>query len=312
MKILFIDTIHPYLEKKLSEAGMTCDMVFETSAADIDEIIHLYEGIVLRSRIKMDAQRLEKASNLKFIARAGSGMENIDVKYCQSNNIDCYNAPEANCKAVGEHAIGMLLTLFNKHIGGNKEMREGLWRREENRGLEIGHRSIGIIGFGHNGKAFANLSKAFGAKVLAYDKYVEVDMPGIQLANLSEIYKTCDVISFHVPLTHETHYYFNAEFVNKMKKPFYLINTSRGPVVSTKDLVAGMRAKKVLGACLDVLEYEKSDFELMNLNSRSNADMEFLLQSSSVVLSPHVAGWTQESLVKLSEVLAEKILSKYG
>jgi len=250
---------------------------------------------------------------LRFIARAGSGLENIDVGYCDQNNIDCYNAPEANCKAVGEHAIGMLLALFNKLLSGNQEVRSGQWHREKNRGLELGKRTVGVIGYGYNGKAFAKMLQGFGTKVLAYDKYAPVKTKDhVVASSLENILSTADVISFHVPLTDETRYYFDSVFLEKMAHPFYLVNTSRGQVVDTEVLVAGLKSGKVLGTCLDVLEYEKSSFENMDLSLDDNASMDYLLKASNVVLSPHVAGWTQESLVMLSEVLADKILSKYS
>ncbi len=312
MKVLFIDSVHPFLEKKLSEAGMTCVMGSHMSPDEVDQNIHQYQGLVIRSRMKMDEERLKKSTQLKFIARAGSGLENIDLNYCQQHHIDCFNAPEANCKAVGEHAIGMILTLFNKLITGNQEMRKGLWRREENRGLELGHRTVGIIGYGHNGKAFAKLLTAFGTKVLAYDKYAPVEEEGlIQSVSLEELQRHADIVSFHVPLTDETHYYFDNVFLDKMQQPFYLINTSRGKVAKTKTIVDGLESKKILGACLDVLEYEKASFENIG-DSDDHPEMNYLLNANNVILSPHVAGWSIESHIKLSEVLATKILFKYA
>lgn len=311
MKVLFIDTVHPKLQERLTGANFLCEDGTDLSGEQLDEVIHLYDGLVIRSRLKMDEPRLALASNLKFIARAGSGMENIDVDYCKENHIVCYNAPEANCKAVGEHAIGMILSLFNKLLTANDELKEGLWRREENRGLELGHRTVGIIGYGHNGKAFAKMLGGFGTKVLTYDKYVQVEEDShIKSASLEELKKRCDVISFHVPLTKETKYYFDKKFLAEMEQPFYLVNTSRGEVVNTNTLVDGLKSKKVLGACLDVLEFEKASFENMDLNKEANASMDYLLKSSQVILSPHVAGWTQESLVMLSDVLADKILGE--
>jgi len=312
MKVLFIDTVHPYLENQLKLAQFECIDGTALRSEEIDAIIGEFDGLVIRSRIKLDEQRLKLATNLKFIARAGSGLENIDVVYCENNHIDCYNAPEANCKAVGEHAIGMMLALFNKFLSGNKEVRSGKWKREENRGLELGHRTVGIIGYGHNGKALAKMLSGFGTRVLAYDKYVAVaSNDHVRAATLEDIYQFADVVSFHVPLTEETEYYFDDAFLRKMTNAFYLVNTSRGKVVNTDTLVRGLKNEKVLGACLDVLEYEKSSFENMDLTEDDNASMAYLIKADNVILSPHVAGWTQESLVMLSEVLANKILSKY-
>jgi len=313
MKVLFIDSVHSKLQERLTAENFICVDGTSFTEAQLDEVIHLYDGLVIRSRFTMHEARLKLATNLKFIARAGSGMENIDIDYCQKNNIQCFNAPEANCVAVGEHAIGMILSLFNKFLTGNEEMKSGLWKREENRGLELGQRTVGIIGYGHNGKAFTRILSGFGTKVLVYDKYVPVKEEGnIRSCSLDEMKSQCDLISFHVPLTEETKYYFDKEFLSQMARPFYLINTSRGEVVETDVLVEGLKSKKVLGACLDVLEYEKSSFEKMNLELDSNSSMNYLLNADNVVLSPHVAGWTKESLLKLSEVLADKILDKFS
>lgn len=309
MKVLFIDTVHPFLQEKLTEAGYHCVDGTQWSADEIDNAIGDFQGIVIRSRVQLDKIRLQKATNLQFIGRAGSGMENIDVTYCESKGIKCYNAPEANCNAVAEHCMGMILSLFNRLHLADLEVRNGVWDRHGNRGLELGHRTVGIIGYGFNGTATAKAMAGLGTKILAYDKYKKVTSEGnIYESNWEEIKREADVISFHVPYNEETHYYFNDVLVASMQRPFYLINTSRGAVVDTAALVRGLESGKVLGACLDVLEYEKSSFKTLHASSE-NVELNYLTNSDKVLLSPHVAGWTQESLYLLSEVLAKKILA---
>jgi D-3-phosphoglycerate dehydrogenase len=252
----------------------------------------------------MDADFLAGADKLKWIARSGVGMENIDEAYCASKGIQAFNAAGGNADAVGEHVIGMLLALFNKLASGNEEVRAGIWRREAHRGLELGHRTLGIIGFGHTGQSLAKKLSGFGTRVLAYDKYVPVEMKGVQSASLKEIQQTCDVISFHVPLTEETRHYLDEAFIQDMEKPFYLVNAARGPVASTEAMVKGLEYKKILGACLDVLEEEDASLSLKGMDGPA---FQKLITHKNVHLSPHVAGWTVESYVRLAEVLLERI-----
>lgn len=309
MRILFIDTVHEILEKRLSEAGHECiDGTTQTESEIYKQLNHI-DGIVIRSRFKMDRHFLEKATHLKFIARSGAGMENIDEDYCAAKNIQLFNAPEGNRNAVAEHAIGMLLMLFN-HLGkGNTEIRNGIWDREGNRGIEIEGKTIAIIGFGNNGSSFARKLIGFDAHVIAYDKYKsKFSSSTVREVELSEIFDTADIISFHIPQNEETLFMANAAFFNSFKKPIYVINLSRGKIVQTSALVDAMKTNKVLGACLDVLEFEKSSFENF-FEQEASTDFRYLLDSPNVILSPHVGGWTKESYFKLSDVLADKILS---
>lgn len=307
MKILFLDSNHPLLHETLQKAGHTCDLNYLWTKEEILNSIHLYDGIVIRSKIKITKEIIDKALKLKFIARAGAGMENIDVEYAESKGIRCLHAPEGNRDAVGEHAIGMLLSLFNNLCRANKEVREGKWIREGNRGIELMGKTVGIIGYGNMGSAFAERLKGFGVKVLAYDKYKSgfgnnfiIESP------LDHIFEQADVISLHTPLTEETHYMINDSFINNFKKNIYIINTARGKCLNTADLVKNIKSGKVAGACLDVLEYEVVSFE--NLDAANLPEpFQYLIQSEKVMLSPHIGGWTIESNQKIARVLAEKI-----
>lgn len=307
MKVLFIDTVHPCLQDELEAAGFECDIQTTLSRDEVEKIIPHYEGIVTRSKFKLDKQLLSKADKLKFIARSGSGLEAIDVEYATSKGITCFNAPEGNRDAVGEHAIAMLLTLFNKLIPADKEVRQGKWNRERHRGIELMGKTVAIIGYGNTGSAFAKKLSGFDVNVIAYDKYKEGYGNGkVKETDMKEVFNEADVLSFHVPLTEETTYYLNVNFIDKFKKDFYLINTSRGRVVNTADLVEALKSGKIAGACLDVLEYESASLENLVV-AKLPAAFNYLIKSDKVVLSPHVAGWTEESYRKLSEVLAKKI-----
>ena len=258
MKILFIDTVHPFLQEALEKQNHICEGVYDKNRDEILSIMPNYDGIVLRSRIKIDEDFLSQCHQLKFIARAGSGLENIDVNAAENKNIKCFNAPEGNRQAVAEHTLGMLLSLFNNLNKSDKEVRNGIWDREGNRGVELAGKTVGIIGFGNNGSAFAEVLSGFGVRILAYDKYLEKHK---YQANMQEIFRKADVLSLHIPLTAETTYLLDENYINQFEKPIYIINTARGKCVHTKDLVAAMGKGKVLGACLDVLEYEKASFE---------------------------------------------------
>lgn len=312
MKVAFIDIVHPALEEILTKNGFECVDCSKISPNDLQKTIHEYDGIVIRSRFRMDESFLKQATQLKFIARSGAGMENIDLDYCVSRGIKCYNSPEGNADAVGEHAIGMLLGLFNNLIRSDAEVRKGIWDREGNRGYELQGKTIGVIGYGNMGKSFAKKLAGFECTVLAHDKYkTNFSDQFVKEVELDEIYQQADIISLHLPLTNETKYYFNQDFIGKMKKPFYLINTARGKNANTKDLVNAMRSGKVLGACLDVLEYELSSFEKLEADKLPKP-FQYLVKSDKVILSPHVAGWTFESYRKLSTFLAEKILKDFS
>ena len=306
-KILFVDTTHPILKEELQSDGFICDDFTGNTKSELIEIVDDYMGLIIRSKLKIDHEIMDQASQLQFIGRVGSGMENIDVEYAGSKNIACLHCPEGNRDAVGEQAIGMLLALFNKLNKADKEVRKGIWLREENRGIELGGKTIGIIGYGNTGSAFARKLAGFNVEVLAYDKYkfaladdfvAEADMP--------VIFERCDILSLHVPLTKETTYLVESDFISRFKKNIYLVNTSRGKVVKTKDLVENLRSGKISGACLDVLEYEELSFENLEIDAFPE-DFRNLVGMQNVVLSPHIAGWTHESKYKMAMVLVEKI-----
>ena len=302
-KVLFVDTVHPMLWEELEKEGFHCIEAYSLSKEEVKAISSDTYGIVIRSRFKIDAPFLDACQELRFIARAGSGMENIDEEFATSKGIACLNAPEGNRQAVAEHALGMLLSLFNTLNTADLEVRQGLWKREENRGIELNGKTVGIIGYGHNGSAFADVLSGFGVKLLAYDKYKSNYSEKAIESDMQTIFNEADILSLHIPLTDETHHLVNDEFIQRFKKPFYLINTSRGQCVKTVDLLDAMQDGKVLGACLDVLEDEKTSFEKLE----NSVDFQRLIQSKKVILSPHVAGWTKESKLKLAQVLLQKI-----
>lgn len=312
MRVLFIDTVHPILNERLTAKGFNCIDGTDYSIDELIEAVKSAEGIVIRSRISLNESFLKQAHELKFIARSGAGMENIDVDYCQSREIELFNAPEGNRNAVGEHALGMLLALFNKIPQANAEVRQGKWDREGNRGIEIEGKTIGIIGYGNNGEAFAKVLRGFDARIIAYDKYKNAfQNEFVEEVSLEELFKSSDIVSFHIPQNEETIYYANDSFFDAFAKPIYLINLSRGKIVETSALVNAMKENQVLGACLDVLEYEKSSFENF-FDQNLSEDFQFLLNSDNVILTPHVGGWTKESYFKLSDVLADKILARFN
>ena len=311
MKVLFVDTVHPILSEMLEKKGFDCIHVEEQDNSQFEFQLENIEGLVIRSRFPVNEDFLKKCPKLKFIARSGAGMENIDINYCTNHNIALFNSPEGNRNAVGEHALGMLLSLLNKLHTANTEVKKGLWNRENNRGVELSRKTIGIIGFGNNGEAFAKVLSGFDVQILAYDKYKTVPSIGhIKNSTLAEIQALADVISFHVPQNKETISYFNSDFLRQMQKPFFLLNVSRGKVVESESVVLGLKSGKILGAGLDVLDYENSAFENF-LNQNQSETLQYLIQSPHTLLSPHVAGWTIESYYKLSAVLGEKILAEF-
>lgn len=306
-KVLFIDSTHSSLRDGLEKLGFQCDEFPDFHRSDFMRVINNYEGIIIRSKIKLDREILRKASKLEFIGRVGSGMENIDVAFAEEKGIHCINAPEGSRSAVGEHAIGMLLMLFNNLKKGDAEVRHGLWLREENRGLEIEGKTVGIIGYGNMGSAFAEKLSGFGAQVLAYDKYkTGFSNQFVKEVSLEDIFSMTDILSLHVPLTSETRYMVNREFLNKFAKDIWIINTSRGKVVKTDDLVSMLQTGKIKGACLDVLEYEGLSFENID-NNHLPETFSRLIKMQNVILSPHVAGWTHESNVKLAATIVDKV-----
>jgi len=306
-KVLFIDTAHPVLQDSLEAMGFQCDYFPEADLAAYQQIADQYSGFVVRSKIPLDKHILPLAKKLKFVARVGAGMENIDLDLAEKLGIVCLNAPEGNRDAVGEHAIGMLLALLNKIPQVDREVRQGVWLRAENRGTEIKGKTIGLIGFGNTGSVTARKFSGFEAHIMAYDKYKSgFGNEFVREVTMSEIYEQADILSLHIPLTEETNYLINKEFLAKFKKPIYLINTSRGKNVNTVDLLEAMENGRVLGCCLDVLEYEKFSFEAINSETLPETFRK-LLEMPNVLLSPHIAGWTHESHYKLSKVLADKV-----
>lgn len=310
-KILILDPNHPVLEERLSDAGFQCDYFPELSLEHCEKMITNYSGIIVRSRFHLNRALLSKAQHLSFIGRVGAGMEGIDVAYAEAHGIRCFNAPEGNRNAVGEHALGMLLALMNKLLIVDKEVRKGIWIREENRGYELEGKTVGIIGYGNTGGAFAKKLSGFDCKVLAYDKYrKDFSDDHVTAVDMDEIFDQADILSLHVPLTDETKYLINASYLNKFRKEIWLINTSRGRVVKTDALVDALNTGKVRGAALDVIEYESLSFESLD-DKNMPAPFRAIAVSDMVVLSPHIAGWTHESKLKLANVIADKILAEF-
>ena len=306
MKILLLDKNHPLITEQLSEKGFVLEEDFSSSYEQVLEKIHLYEGIIIRSRIPLDAHFLEKAKNLKFIARVGAGMENIDIAKAQELGIKLINSPEGNKDAVAEHVIGTLLVLMNRLFISSNEVKKGIWLREENRGEEILGKTFGIIGYGNMGKAVAKRLSGFGCKTIFYDIKPNLSDEFATQVSLQELQENADILSLHTPLTEDTLYMIDEEFISKMKKNFYFINTARGKNLKTSALVKALKSGKIKGACLDVLEYEKTSFE--NLETK-NEDLEYLLNSEKAIITPHIAGWTHESKIKLAQVIVDKILA---
>jgi len=310
MKILHLDTNHPLLLHQLTEFGFTNDEDYTSSKSDIEKKIHLYDGIVLRSRFSIDKQFLDKATNLKFIGRVGAGLENIDCDYSAQKGVSLISAPEGNRNAVGEHALGMLLSLFNKLNKADSEVRNGKWLREENRGIELDGKTIGLIGYGNMGKSFAKKLRGFDVDVLCYDIKPNVGDKNATQVTLEELQQRATVLSLHTPETAVTTNMIDANFIHQFSNPFWLINTARGKSVVTKDLVAALKNGKILGAGLDVLEYEKKSFEKLFSTEMPEA-FQYLIASDNVLLSPHVAGWTIESKQKLAQTIVDKIKQQF-
>jgi len=308
-KILIIDSTHPLLKQMLEAYGFDCEINTEIDYNKLSNIINNYTGIVIRSRITLDKEILSKATKLKFIGRVGSGLESIDTEFAKSKNIECINSPEGSRDAVGEQAVGILLSVLTNINKSNAEIKNGHWLREENRGTEIKGKTVGIIGYGNMGSAFAKKLSGFETNVISYDKYKTNYSDGYtKEVTLNYIFEHSDIVSLHVPLTEETKYMVNSKFINKFKKNIYLINTSRGLVVETESLLNAIDTGKIKGAGLDVIEYEESSFDKMDLDNMP-ATFYYLLNNPKVIITPHSAGWTHESKIKLAEVLASKIIS---
>ena len=310
MKILHIDKNHPLLIKQLNDLGFTNHEDYIASKSEIETRILDYDGIIIRSRFAIDKTFLDKAKNLNFIGRVGAGLENIDEDYANLKGIHLIAAPEGNRNAVGEHALGMLLSLFNKLNKADRQVRTGQWLREANRGEELDGKTVGLIGYGNMGKAFAKKLRGFDVDVLCYDIKPNVGNNDANQVSLEELQQKADVLSLHTPQTPLTLNMVNAEFISKFKKAFWFINTARGKSVMTSDLVSALKTGKILGAGLDVLEYEKSSFEHLFYSEMPDA-FQYLIGADNVLLTPHVAGWTVESKVKLAQTIVDKIKAKF-
>jgi D-3-phosphoglycerate dehydrogenase len=291
--------------------GCTNDEDYTSSKAEVEAKIHLYDGLIIRSRFSINASFLEKAKNLKFIGRVGAGLENIDCSYAENNGFTLIAAPEGNRNAVGEHCVGMLLSLFNKLNKANSEVKKGLWLREENRGVELDGKTIGLIGYGNMGKSFAKKLRGFDVEVLCYDLKPDVSDGNCKQVSLRVLQQKADVLSLHTPQTELTKNMVNINFIDHFNKSFWLLNTARGTAVIAKDLVIALKSGKILGAGLDVLEYEKASFENLFTNDKIPNAFQYLINSKNVLLSPHVAGWTVESKEKLAQTIVDKIKSNY-
>ncbi|MGK0458717.1 MAG: D-3-phosphoglycerate dehydrogenase [Polaribacter sp.] len=311
MKILHLDTNHPLLINQLNNLGFINDEDYTSSKLEIEEKIHLYDGLIIRSRFSIDTTFLDKATNLQFIGRVGAGLENINCIYAESKNITLIAAPEGNRNAVGEHCLGMLLSLFNKLNKADREVRNGQWLREENRGVELDGKTVGLIGYGNMGQSFAKKLRGFDVKVLCYDLKQNVSDNNCKQVSLAELQEKTDILSIHTPQTALTKNSVNTDFINKFKKNFWLINTARGTSVNTNALVEALKSGKILGAGLDVLEYEKSSFENLFSDDKMPNAFQYLIKSDKVILSPHIAGWTMESNEKLAQTIVDKIKNKF-
>ena len=311
MKVLHLDTNHPLLLEQLAALGFENREEYKADKHLVEKMIHEYDGIIIRSRFKIDREFLDKATNLKFIGRVGAGLENIDVAYAEEKGIFLAAAPEGNRNAVGEQALGMLLSLFNNLNKADKEIRHGLWDREGNRGLELDGKTVGIIGYGNTGKAFAKKLQGFEVDILCVDILNKVGDKNAKQVTLKELQQRADVLSLHIPQTSLTTGMVNTSFINAFAKSFWLINTARGKAVVTKDLVQAMGSGKILGAALDVLEYEKTSFEDMFSDRSMPEEFNYLIHSDKVLLTPHIAGWTQESKIKLAQTIVDKIEKRF-
>ena len=315
MKILLLDSNHPLITEQLLAKGFILEEDFTSSYDEVLQKINQYDGIIIRSRIPLDKNFLENAQNLKFIARVGAGMENIDLETAKNLGISLINSPEGNRDAVAEHVVAMLLILMNRLFIASEEVKNGIWKREENRGDELLGKTFGIIGYGNMGKATAKRLSGFGVEVIFYDILPNLEDEFAKQVSLEELQERADILSLHIPLDASTEYLVDENFISKMKKNFYLVNTARGKNVKTSALVDALKSGKVKAAALDVLEYEKSSFENLDtstsLSTRNKEDLQFLLDSDQVIVTPHIAGWTHQSKEKLAQFIVDKIVQQF-
>tara|TARA_R110001583_G_scaffold128551_1_gene280320 strand:- start:710 stop:1648 length:939 start_codon:yes stop_codon:yes gene_type:complete len=311
MKVLHLDVNHPLIIEQFNALGFQNDEDYTSTKEELEKKIGDYDGVIIRSRFTIDEAFLDKAVSLKFIGRLGAGLENIDTDHAKRLGIFLAAAPEGNRNAVGEHALGMLLSLFNKLNKADREVRNGKWDREGNRGIELEGKTVGIIGYGNMGKAFAKKLKGFDVEVICYDIVGGVGDENARQVGIMEFKQRSEVVSLHVPQTPSTINMINTDFLKDFKNPLWLINTARGKCVVTEDLVVAMKEGKVLGAGLDVLEYEKKSFEDMFGGSELPEAFTYLIKANNVLLTPHVAGWTVESKIKLAQTVVDKIKEKF-
>ncbi|MGB5370477.1 MAG: 2-hydroxyacid dehydrogenase [Flavobacteriaceae bacterium] len=326
MKVLHLDTNHPLLIDQLNLLGFQNDEDYTSPKRDVEEVIGNYDGLIIRSRFSIDQAFLEKANHLKFIGRVGAGLENIDTAFAKSRDIFLASAPEGNRNAVGEHTLGMLLSILNKLNKADREVRSGKWDREGNRGRELDGNTVGIIGYGNMGKAFAKKLRGFDVEVICYDIKGGVGDENARQVGIMELRQKTDILSLHLPEDETTIKMVDTEFLEAFQKPIWLLNTGRGKCVVTQDLVNALKSGKVMGAGLDVLEYEKSSFENMFktpktvmgsalAESGTTADLpeslQYLMAADNVLLTPHIAGWTLESKEKLAQTIVDKIKAKF-
>ncbi len=308
MKILLLDSNHPLITEQLLAKGFILEEDFTSSYDEVLQKINQYDGIIIRSRIPLNKNFLENAQNLKFIARVGAGMENIDLETAKNLGISLINSPEGNRDAVAEHVVAMLLILMNRLFIASEEVKNGIWKREENRGDELLGKTFGIIGYGNMGKATAKRLSGFGVEVIFHDILPDLEDEFAKQVSLEELQERADILSLHIPLDASTKYLVDENFISKMKKNFYLVNTARGKNVKTSALVDALKSGKVKSAALDVLEYEKSSFENLETN---NEDLQFLLESNKVIVTPHIAGWTHQGKEKLAQFIVDKIVQQF-
>ena len=307
MDVLHLDSNHPILLQGLAALGYTNTEDYTSTRAEILQKIGQYQGLIIRSRTPIDREFLDHATSLRFIGRVGAGMENINIPYAESKGIFLASAPEGNRNAVGEHAMGMLLSLMNKLRVAHESVVDGHWLREEHRGTEIEGKTVGIIGYGNMGKAFARKLKGFDCEVLCYDLLPDLGDENARQVSLEELQQKAHILSLHTPQTALTRGMVNRNFLNAFQHPIWLINTARGSAVVSADLVEALKSGQVLGAGLDVLEYEKASFENLFDASQKPEALAYLLSAPNVLISPHVAGWTLESHQKLAQTIVDKI-----
>lgn len=311
MRILHLDENHPLLVNDLEKAGFQNTLAYTESKSEIESILNDYDGLVVRSRFPIDASFLAKGTNLRFIARVGAGVENIDQEAAKKMGIELFAAPLGNANAVGEHALGMLLGLMNKLRLAHQSIQVGEWLRETHRGEELEGKTVGIIGYGNMGKSFAKKLKGFDVKeVIYHDIATKTPDDFARQVSLEELQAKAQVLSLHTPQTPLTVGMIDAAFLAKMQQPFWIINTARGSAIKTAALVQALKNGKVKGAALDVLEYEKSSFENL-FATEISSDFSYLLEANNVLLSPHVAGWSIESHRKLAQIIVRKIILNF-